>query len=378
MSGIYIHIPFCKTKCYYCDFHTSASYKYKDDYIDAIIGEIDLQKAFISDKNIETIYFGGGTPSTVETSDIKKILDKIYKRFEVSKNTEITVETNPDDLSEKYLDSLINIGVNRLSVGIQSFSDEYLKLMNRRHNSADAIIAVKNAQKIGFNNISLDLIYGLPKSDLDFLKQEASKMLELNPQHISAYHLTIENKTVFKKYQEKGKIREITDTKSLEQYLYLNKFFEDNGFEHYEISNFAKKGYISKHNSSYWANIQYLGLGSSAHSYNGKERMWNIANVKKYIEGVKLKELHHEKETLSKIDKLNEYLLTGLRTNKGIDLNFVETSFGKRYSNDLINNVNKIKQANIIILKENMLFLSKIGWFTSDKIILDLFFNEEI
>ena len=378
MSGIYIHIPFCKTKCYYCDFHTSASYKYKDDYIEAIIKEIDLQKDFISDKNVETIYFGGGTPSTVETDDIKKIIDKIYNCFSVSKNPEITLEANPDDLTEKYLEQLINIGINRLSIGIQSFSDEYLKLMNRRHNAKTAIEAVKNAQKIGFDNISLDLIYGLPKSNLDFLKQEADNILKLNPQHISAYHLTIEDKTVFKKYVEKHKMREITDTNSEKQYLYLSKFFENNGFEHYEISNFAKKGFISKHNSSYWADIQYLGLGSSAHSYNRNERMWNIANVKKFIESVNSKKTYYEKETLSKKDKFNEYLLTGLRTVKGVDLSFIDANLGKSYTKALIENVNKINTDNVIILKDKMLFLSKIGWFTSDKIILDLFLNEEI
>lgn len=378
MAGIYIHIPFCRTKCYYCDFHTSVSYKYKNDYIDAIIGEIELRKTFLSEDNIKTIYFGGGTPSTIETNDIKKIIDVISENFNLSKDAEITLEANPDDLDSTYLENLIKIGVNRLSIGIQSFNNDYLKLMNRRHNSEEAIIAVKNAQNIGFENISLDLIYGLPKSDFDFLKQEANSMLELNPQHISAYHLTIEDKTVFKKYVAEHKIREITDTNSLKQYLYLNKFFEKNGFEHYEISNFAKKGFISKHNSSYWADIQYLGLGSSAHSYNKNERTWNVANVKKYIEGVKLKEIHYEKETLSKKDKFNEYLLTGLRTSAGIDLSFIESSFGKPYLDFLIKNVNKLIQANTIILNDNMLFLSKVGWFTSDKIILDLFLNEEI
>jgi len=378
MSGIYIHIPFCKTKCYYCDFHTSANYKYKDDYIDAIIKEINLQKDFISDKNIETIYFGGGTPSTVSTADISKIITKIKDVFSVIKNPEITLEANPDDLSKQYLDDLINIGINRLSIGIQSFSNKYLKLMNRRHNAETAIEVVKNAQKIGFDNISLDLIYGLPESNLDFLKQEVNAILELNPQHISAYHLTIEDKTVFKKYIEKRKIHEITDINSEKQYLYLNNFFENNGFEHYEISNFAKKGFISKHNSNYWANIQYLGIGSSAHSYNGNERMWNIANVKKYIESIELKQTHYEKEKLSEEDKFNEYLLTGLRTSKGVDIKFVSKQFGNKYTKLLLANVNKLNLTGIIILKKNVLFLSKIGWFTSDKIILELFLNEEI
>jgi len=378
MSGIYIHIPFCKTKCYYCDFHTSANYKYKDDYISALIEEIDLQKDFIFDKNIETIYFGGGTPSTVYTEDISRIIAKIKETFLVIKTPEITLEANPDDLSEKYLHNLINIGVNRLSIGIQSFSNEYLKLMNRRHNAKTASIAVKNAQKIGFDNISLDLIYGLPDSDLDFLKHEADNILELNPQHISAYHLTIEDKTVFKKYIEKRKISEITDINSEKQFLYLNNFFENNGFEHYEISNFAKKAFISKHNSNYWANIQYLGIGSSAHSYNGNERMWNIANVKKYIESIELKQPHYEKENLSKKDKFNEYLLTGLRTSKGVDIKFISKQFGDKYTKLLLANVNKLNLSDIIILKKNVLFLSKIGWFTSDKIILELFLNEEI
>ena len=378
MSGIYIHIPFCKTKCYYCDFHTSASYKYKDDYINALINEVDLQKDFISDKNVETIYFGGGTPSTVDVEDIEKIILKVKQSFSVINKPEITLEANPDDLSEQYLDKLINIGVNRLSIGIQSFENEYLKLMNRRHDSDTAINAVKNAQEIGFDNISVDLIYGLPKSSLDFLKQESEKILSLDIQHISAYHLTIEDKTVFKKYEKTGKIREITDTNSLEQYLYLTKFFEKNGFEHYEISNFAKKGCISKHNSSYWINSQYLGLGSSAHSYNRKVRKWNIANVKKYIEGVNFKNIDQEKEILSKKDMFNDYLLTGLRTSNGVDLNAIEHDLGKEYKEKLLYNVNKQIDTNTIILKENKLFLSKIGWFTSDTMILDLFLDDEI
>lgn len=378
MSGIYIHIPFCKTKCYYCDFHTSASYKYKDEYINAVIGEIELKKDFISDKNVETIYFGGGTPSTVDTDDILKIIQQIKSIFKVSQDSEITLEANPDDLSEEYLDRLINIGVNRLSIGIQSFDNDYLKLMNRRHNSQVAESAVKNAQKIGFDNISIDLIYGLPSSNLEFLENETAKILALDIQHISAYHLTIEDKTVFNKYKKTGKIREIPDTNSLEQFLYLTKFFEKNGFEHYEISNFAKKGYISKHNSSYWINKQYLGLGSSAHSYNRTERKWNIANVKKYIEGVNFKNTHEEKEILSKKDMFNDYLLTGLRTSNGVDLNAIKLDLGQEYKEKLLYNVNNLSSANTIILKDNKLFLSKIGWFTSDSMILDLFLDEEI
>ncbi len=373
MAGIYIHIPFCKSKCYYCDFYSSQDISKTEQFISSLLIEIEQKKNYLIDnETIETIYFGGGTPSVLNPKQIQEILSKIYTTYNFSSKTEITFELNPDDITEEYLMLLKKAGINRLSIGLQSFNNNMLKLMNRRHDVKQAINSVKIAKNIGFNNISVDLIYGLPNTNLDFLKDELDKIIKLDIQHISAYHLTYEDKTVFKNYLEKGKLRELPDTESQKQFVYLTKFFEDNGFEQYEISNFAKNNLYSKHNSNYWFGVEYIGLGPSAHSYNKQSRQWNIANVKKYIAEIENNNIFYEKENLTVNDKYNEYLLTRLRTKWGIDLNYIEKNFGNMYLRHLISYVDKYLNLEYIYKQKNIVHLHKNYWFLSDKIISEL------
>ena len=373
MAGIYLHIPFCKSKCYYCDFYSSQDISITEQFVSSLLAEIDQKTDYlISDKNIETIYFGGGTPSVLNPNQIKKILSKILSTYNVNLKTEITIELNPDDITEEYLKQIYALGINRLSIGLQSFSDKMLKLMNRRHNSEQAINSVKIAKNIGFNNISVDLIYGLPDTNVDFLKEELQNLISLDIQHISAYHLTYEDKTVFKNYLKKGKLRELPDTVSQKQFVYLTKFFEDNGFEQYEISNFAKNNLYSKHNSNYWFGVEYIGLGPSAHSYNKDTRQWNVANVKKYIAEIESNNIFFEKEYLTINDKYNEYLLTSLRTKWGVDLGFIKAQFGDTYLAYFISSVDKYVKLKYVYKQKNIVYLHKYYWFLSDKIISEL------
>ena len=373
MAGIYIHIPFCRKKCYYCDFYTSPNIDLSNQFVNSLLVEIDQKVSYLkSDNNIETIYFGGGTPSVLDAKLLNKIIDKLNSSFNIIENSELTIELNPDDITKEYLLQLKKIGFNRLSIGIQSFSNKMLQLMNRRHNSEEAISSVKIAKKLGFNNISIDVIYGLPNTDVEFLKKELLKIIELDIQHISAYHLTYEQNTVFYNYLKKGKLRELPDTISQEQFVYLKKFFENNGFEQYEISNFAKNKFYSKHNSNYWFGVEYIGLGPSAHSYNKDTRQWNISNIKKYILGVEEGENYFEKEILTLNDKYNEYLITSLRTKWGISLDFIENEFGIKYLNYLNKNVDKYVKLRYICNQKNLLYLHKDFWFLSDNIISEL------
>jgi len=326
----------------------------------------------VSDKNIETIYFGGGTPSLLNSNQIKKILSKIYSTYNVSSETEITIELNPDDITKEYLEQIYAIGINRLSIGLQSFNNGMLKLMNRRHNVEQAINSVKIAKNIGFNNISVDLIYGLPDTNVEFLKKELQSIIKLNIQHISAYHLTYEDKTVFKNYLKKGTLRELPDTISQKQFVYLTKFLENNGFEQYEISNFAKNNLYSNHNSNYWFGVEYIGLGPSAHSYNKNTRQWNVANVKKYITEIENNNIFFEKEILTINDKYNEYLLTSLRTIWGVDLDLIKAQFGNTYLTYFINSVDKYMRLKYVYKQKNIIYLHKYYWFLSDKIISEL------
>ncbi len=373
MAGIYLHIPFCKSKCYYCDFYSSQDISITEQFISSLLVEIKQKNNYlVSDKNIETIYFGGGTPSLLNPNQIKKILSKIYSTYNVSSETEITIELNPDDITKEYLEQIYAIGINRLSIGLQSFNNDMLKLMNRRHNVEQAINSVKIAKNIGFNNISVDLIYGLPDTNVEFLKKELQSIIKLNIQHISAYHLTYEDKTVFKNYLKKGTLRELPDTISQKQFVYLTKFLENNGFEQYEISNFAKNNLYSNHNSNYWFGVEYIGLGPSAHSYNKNTRQWNVANVKKYITEIENNNIFFEKEILTINDKYNEYLLTSLRTIWGVDLDLIKAQFGNTYLTYFINSVDKYMRLKYVYKQKNIIYLHKYYWFLSDKIISEL------
>ncbi len=375
LAGIYIHIPFCKKKCYYCDFFTSQNLSLTNNFLLALFFEINSRKDYLlADKIIETIYFGGGTPTTLKSSEIELILNNLKFNFNIPPNIELAIEANPDDLSEQYLEELIKLGFNRISIGIQSFNDEMLALMNRRHNSENAINSVENAQKAGFDNISVDLIYGLPKSNVDFLKKELESLLKLNVQHISAYHLTYETNTIFGNYLKKGKVAELPDFESQNQYKYLTKFLEGNGFEQYEISNFAKNGKYSKHNSNYWLGKEYIGFGPSAHSYNTQSRQWNVSNIKNYISEIENNK-YFEIEILSTTDKFNEYLITKLRTKWGVDLERIKKDFGQEYFSHLMNAVNKKVERKCFLTEKNILYLCKECWFLSDGLILDLIYT---
>ena len=373
LAGIYIHIPFCKSKCYYCDFYSSQDVSSIEQFISSLLVEIEKKQNYLlEDKTIETIYFGGGTPSVLKANQVRAILTKIHSIYNVSLGAEITFELNPDDITKEYLNQISLMGVNRLSIGLQSFNNDMLKLMNRRHSSEQAVNSVNIAKDAGFDNISVDLIYGLPNTNVKFLSKELQNLINLDIQHISAYHLTYEGKTVFNNYLKKGKLRELPDTESQKQFVYLTKFFEDNGFEQYEISNFAKNNLYSKHNSNYWKGVEYIGFGPSAHSYNKHSRQWNVANVKKYIAEIENNIIPFEKEYLTVNDKYNEYLLTSLRTKWGVDLDYINNEFGDTYLLYFNNYVDKYMKLNYVCKRKKIVHLHKKYWFLSDKIISEL------
>ncbi|NOQ75807.1 MAG: radical SAM family heme chaperone HemW [Crocinitomix sp.] len=321
MAGIYVHIPFCKVKCHYCDFHFSVQLKNREALIHAICDELIIRKDYIGDESVRTIYFGGGTPSVVEVELLHEIIQAIEQNYTIAPDCEVTLECNPDDLDEEKLIGLREFGVNRLSIGIQSFNNKVLQFMNRAHNSTQALDSVKLAKACGFENITIDLIYGVPGTSMETWKNQLDQMIELGVPHLSAYCLTIEENTVFGKWQKTGKLKPYEDQESLKQFQYLMDYMKSHGYEQYEISNFAKPNFISKHNSAYWLGEKYLGIGPSAHSFNGAKRSWNVANNPRYIQLINKHESFNETEVLSKKDQFNEYILTRLRTKWGINLN---------------------------------------------------------
>jgi len=374
MAGIYIHFPFCKSKCGYCDFFSITDSNFIISFLTYLKAEINLQKNYLENEIIETIYFGGGTPSLLSINDINDIIREIYNTFEVVENPEITLEANPDDLSDIFIHNLKNFTkINRLSVGIQSFYDDDLKLMNRRHTSNQAIESIASAKKVGFDNISVDLIYGLPNQTLERWKENVKKVLNLDVQHISAYNLTYEKGTKFYKLLKDRKITEIDDFMSLEQFKLLKYLSEKNGFEHYEISNYTKNKLYSKHNSSYWKQRKYLGIGPSAHSYNLISRQWNFADIKKYIKYLSEKKLPAEIEILDTNTKYNEYIMTSLRTMWGVNSDYIEHNFPSKYFNDFILNAKKYISRNIMKKINNQYVLTTEGIFISDSVISDFF-----
>ena len=372
MSGIYIHIPFCKQRCNYCDFYKTTDISKKNIFITTVIKELQQQKLYLNNSVVNTIYFGGGTPSVLTSGEINKIIDAVYSCFTIDENPEITLEANPDDLTTDYLNNLRKTKVNRLSIGIQSFQDNLLKLMNRRHNSQQAKQCVKNAQNVGFENISTDLIYGLPELTNKIWEDDLTAMFSLNINHLSAYHITYEQGTKFYDFVKTKKIIPADETTGLEQFKILTAVAENNRFEHYEISNFAKKDFYSKHNSSYWMQKPYLGVGPSAHSYNLMSRKWNISNIDKYIYGVNNNGEYSETEQLTEIDKYNEYLMTRLRTMWGINLKDIETSFGEERLKNLQKQMQKLKDNGIVSQNNGIVKLTQKGIFISDLILSDL------
>lgn len=374
MSGIYIHIPFCKKACHYCDFHFSTSLQNKDALVKNILTEIDLRINYLQDKNINTIYFGGGTPSLLSEKESFVILEKIYKHYNVSKDVEITFECNPDDLSDDKLKELKRLEVNRLSIGLQSFDEEELIWMNRAHTAKESEASVKRAQDRGFENITIDLIYGSKFSNLSNWKKTLDKAISLDVKHISSYNLTIEEKTKLGHDLKVKKEIAIDEEKSSEMFLEMIDRLEKNKFIHYEISNFGKEGFFSTHNSNYWKGQHYLGLGPSAHSFDGTSRQWNVANNNLYIKQVSEKtETYFEKEILSEKEHFNEYVLTSLRTIWGVDLNYLKTNFNNDFVKAFVNQVETYIKREQVVVKDNIYTLTENGKLLADKIASELF-----
>jgi oxygen-independent coproporphyrinogen-3 oxidase len=372
MSGIYIHIPFCKQACHYCDFHFSTSLKKKDEMILALAKEIALRKNESDGESIETIYFGGGTPSILSTEDLRLLIDEVYKNYNVVENPEITVEANPDDLTEDRIIELSNNQVNRLSIGIQSFFEDDLKMMNRAHNSNEASKCLEIATKY-FDNISLDLIYGIPGMSSEKWKQNIEKALSYNIPHISSYALTVEPKTALETFIKKGIIKAPNDEVAQEHFHILVETLQEKGFIHYELSNFGKENYFSKNNSSYWLGKKYIGIGPSAHSYNGISRSWNIANNTLYIKSIQDNKLPLTSEKLTKEDSYNEYIMTGLRTIWGVSLERIESEFGQEFLNYLTKQSQRFINDGLLEIENNILKTTKKGKFLCDGIASDLF-----
>jgi oxygen-independent coproporphyrinogen-3 oxidase len=371
MAGIYIHIPFCKQACYYCDFHFSTSMKRKDDIVNCIIREIEMRKNELNNETIETIYFGGGTPSLLTQNEIDSIITAVYNYHEVDR-PEITLEANPDDLSEGKIKELAKSKVNRLSIGIQSFFEHDLKLMNRAHNSEEAKKCLEIATQY-FDNISLDLIYGIPGASNEQWEENIDIALGFNVPHISSYALTVEPKTALANFVEKEIIPDVDDEQAEIQFFMLIDKLDNAGFIHYETSNFGKEGYLSRNNSAYWQGKNYLGIGPSAHSYNGRERSWNIRNNAKYVKGIQNGELPIERETLTKKDSYNEYIMTGLRTIWGVSMDRVEEDYGKKYRVYLENQSEKYIKEELLYIHNGNLKTTEKGKFLSDGIASDLF-----
>jgi len=374
MAGIYFHIPFCKHKCSYCDFYSIRDSEGIDELVKAEINELHFRKGYLNNEIIDTIYFGGGTPSLLSYYNINSILKSIYKNFTVSDDCEITFETNPDDLSEDYLQGLFDLNINRLSIGIQSFNDKILNYLGRRHDSSKLRLNIETAKKVGFENISVDLIFGIPGMELATYLDSLNKVIELDVQHVSAYSLTIAEGTLFFKLRKQNKLKEMNEEDLLVQFNSTIDFLAAHGFNHYEISNYAKEGYKSRHNSSYWEDANYLGIGPSAHSYNGISRQWNISDTRKYCKLIDNEETFFEVEFLTRKDKYNEYIITGLRTSKGISRKYVRDYFDDRINRFFCKEVKKLLCQELIYPNEDSVILTRRGILISDYILQLLYF----
>lgn len=375
MAGIYLHIPFCTQKCHYCNFFSLASKKNTAAFVSAICNEIVLQKDYLQNESISTIYFGGGTPSLLNNSDLKNIFENVFSTFKIEENAEITLEANPDDLKIDKIREFSDSPINRLSIGIQSFFDDDLQFLNRSHSSNQASEAIFNAHKQGLSNISIDLIYGIPTLTDKKWKENIKIAIDSGVQHISAYSLTVEANTAFDLFIKKGKIKAPEEEQAVRQFEILMDTMNNQGFIHYEISNFCKEGFFSRHNSNYWKQQKYLGLGPSAHSFDLDSRQWNVANLQQYIQSINAGNIPFEKEILTASQKYNEYIMTGLRTIWGVNLKEVKLKFGEEFLSYLNKNSRKYITDKTMELKENALILTEKGKFLADGIASDLFFD---
>ena len=372
MAGIYLHIPFCKQACNYCNFHFTTSLRYKNELVDALIKEIDLQKDFLQGEPVATVYFGGGTPSLLTVEECGVILKKIRQEFSIDDEAEITLEANPDDITKEKLVAWKDLGINRLSIGIQSFFDEDLIWMNRAHNARDSIVNLQLAIT-EFNNISIDLIYGSPLLTDDMWKKNVETAINFNVPHLSCYALTVEEKTPLHKQILLNKTTNVDSDTQARQFLLLMQWLKQNGYDHYEVSNFAKDGYRSQHNSSYWQGKKYLGLGPAAHSYNGVIRKWNVANNKNYIKSINTGIMETEREVLTETEKLNEYIMISLRTMEGLDLEKIKSVWGEDNLKTVNERLIRFKEHDLVIKEANKIKLTEEGMLHADGIAADLF-----
>jgi oxygen-independent coproporphyrinogen III oxidase len=372
MSGIYIHIPFCKQACHYCDFHFSTSMKKKEEMVLALVKELELRKDEFQNEVVETIYFGGGTPSVLSINDIRFLINSVYQNYNVNENPEITLEANPDDLDEETIIQYANSPINRLSIGVQSFFDDDLQLMNRAHNSEEAKKCLAFATK-HFDNISIDLIYGMPNMSNEKWLHNIETALSFTIPHISSYALTVEPKTALHKMIKLGTISALEDDIAQQHFHILIDKLQENGFVHYELSNFGKPDYFSKNNTAYWLGKKYIGIGPSAHSFNGKSRSWDVSNNSLYLKAIAENKVPSETEILSETDQYNEYIMTGLRTIWGVSLQRIETEFGSSYLDYLQQQAEKFISDNLLEVENNILKTTKKGKFLSDGIASDLF-----
>lgn len=371
MAGIYIHIPFCKSRCIYCGFYSTTLLDLRKKYINAVCREMELRKNYIREP-FSTIYLGGGTPSLLDEAELTKLFLYINNVYDVDRNAEITMECNPDDITPKFTNMLSRLPINRVSMGAQTFADSRLRLLHRRHNSDEVKHAVKLLRESGIKNISIDLMFGFPDESLSQWKEDISAALALNVEHISAYSLMYEEDTPLWKMLDTGKVKEIDEELSLTMFKELVCQLTDAGYEHYEISNFARPGYRSRHNSSYWHQVPYIGLGAAAHSFDLNSRQWNVADLKLYIEEINNGIIPMEREELDNDTTFNDIITTALRTSDGIDLNAMETRLGKRYRNTLISAAGKHLEQGLLEIRHDRLRLTAEGIFISDMVMSDL------
>lgn len=373
MSGIYLHIPFCKQACHYCNFHFSTSLKYKDDFVAALLQEIEMQKSYLNAAPLNSVYFGGGTPSLLNNDDLEKIFSKIKEVHSILPDAEITLEANPDDLTNEKLKFLADSPVNRLSIGIQSFFDADLQYMNRAHNATEAVRCISQAKKYGFDNITVDLIYGTPTMNNQEWQQNIAQVLDLDIPHISCYALTVEPNTALAHFIKKGKSAPVNEEQTAEQFEYLCKVLQKAGYDHYEISNFAKPKHYAVHNANYWKGEHYLGIGPSAHSFNGISRQWNIANNALYLKSIQAGKVPYEKEILSAENRYNEYILTALRTIWGVNFD----RLAKEFQAHFLERIQPYIDNQTIQKSNNNYRLTEKGKLLADNISMQLFVDEE-
>ena len=382
MSGIYLHIPFCKSKFAYCNFFSLVTEKKIDDYVLALKKEIINRKSYLGDDVVKTIYFGGGTPSLLPVKYVDEILELLHKNYNIISNPEVTLEINPDTIDKDKMLALKHLGVNRMSVGIQSFNDDDLRYLGRRHDSRHALQVLDDLSSVGFDRITLDLIYGMPTLTEEKWNHNLDIFFSTGISHLSAYALTVEPKTILGQKIEKEELQEVSEEDTIRHYNILVERTKENGFEHYEISNFAKEGCRSQHNSIYWQDVKYLGLGPSAHSYDGDSRQWNVSNLTKYIQFVNADidtdadtdmGRYYEREILSKEDKFNEYVMTSLRTSWGCNVEKIERDYGKSYAHNFLKNIKKYLESGIMLMKDNNFILTDEGMLFADGIAADLF-----